>query len=637
LERELIAKDAGWITAKGGLNPTGKKIVKQSWEELSPAAKRLLAPHLKGIRLEGEKAGKKEAEAFEKAAPTKKKEPLGRVWTGNNWRPFMEQREIKKGKHKGKLEVTLPDGKKIKVDKDALRYTGEPEFSIGSKEDPVQMPPSLQFDEPEDYIYSGQELIDAIKYMQALELRLRAYEYADPQDQFVQYYKEQTEEEFDEIADRVIEAVSNHYDEWLKRHDSGEGWAEEILDPDDERGMYSQPSEAFTGGVAGVLNMGNWSVDVEQEILNKIEEEYGPEPIPDDIEDVLSELEDYGEDIDDYREELKEDGNIYDEDELRSRLEDLNMENDYGSIYAEDGRMVSDMLDSGGWNSPVGRIVLDVMADEGWNQWRNNWGNELPDAEERIREQRQRLEDAETPGEKAVAVTLALNEAHVYGTMSEHMDIGTDELDELSEMGQSVKNFSDLLRRGYKPKKTQKIEPAFSLVKKKKTQDFIWGGKRFGVDALKPRKKFKLKRRVTPKLKKSTIQDSLNPLWKSWRGINKNIGLTVHQHQSELPSGISDYLKKIDAENDIVIGVLYRNNIHLVADNIASPEYAIKTLFHEGVGHFGSKYALGDKYEPYMLEIYKAKMGEVKKIARKRGIELTTRKGRVKPSVNMGR
>jgi len=62
-------------------------------------------------------------------APQKPK-ALGRVWTGNQWRPYVETQEIKRGKKKGMIRVTLPGGKRIVVDAKSLKSSSDkPIFS----------------------------------------------------------------------------------------------------------------------------------------------------------------------------------------------------------------------------------------------------------------------------------------------------------------------------------------------------------------------------------------------------------------------------------------------------------------------------------------------------------------------------
>ena len=55
--------------------------------------------------------------ATETEKPAEKEQKPGRAWVGNKWRTIIGAREIKKGKNKGRVEVTLPDGTKKKVDK----------------------------------------------------------------------------------------------------------------------------------------------------------------------------------------------------------------------------------------------------------------------------------------------------------------------------------------------------------------------------------------------------------------------------------------------------------------------------------------------------------------------------------------
>lgn len=41
--REKFLLLSGWVTSKGYLSLTGKKIIKQNWNELSPAARKILS------------------------------------------------------------------------------------------------------------------------------------------------------------------------------------------------------------------------------------------------------------------------------------------------------------------------------------------------------------------------------------------------------------------------------------------------------------------------------------------------------------------------------------------------------------------------------------------------------------------
>jgi len=332
---------------------------------------------------------------------------------------------------------------------------GMPQYSITQvKEDPVILPPDLaELEEPFD-LYSGTDLVEAIKYAQALELKLRAYDLATPKDDFVEYYRDETEEEFHGVADNSIELINGIYDHWLERHRGGEGWANQMFDIDGEQGIYNKPSEAFTNGVVGKMDTGSWSFDVEHEILQAVEAEHGMPEMPRTVEGVLKELdEEYGEDIDELKQQL-EDGEIEDYN-LDEMLHDRRVE-DYQyadkMIYGgESGAELGEILDQQGWDSPIGDTILEELQLSGYEAWRANWGSVLKQTEDRIEAQRKKLDEAVTPAEKLSAITFALNEEHVYGTMSEHMDISDTELDELSNMGENIKDFSMLLRRNYRP------------------------------------------------------------------------------------------------------------------------------------------------------------------------------------------
>lgn len=40
--REAVLQLLGWVTKTGHLNPTGRKIQRQSWDTMSPAARNIL-------------------------------------------------------------------------------------------------------------------------------------------------------------------------------------------------------------------------------------------------------------------------------------------------------------------------------------------------------------------------------------------------------------------------------------------------------------------------------------------------------------------------------------------------------------------------------------------------------------------
>ena len=337
-------------------------------------------------------------------------------------------------------------------------------FSLkGPDEDPVVIPEALEeFEDYEDAepTYRGDELARAIKYLHALELKYSAYDYANPKDELVEKYQAETEDEINEKADEVIDVLNEVYDHWLERHESAEGWFNQFFDPDEELMLYSEPTMAFTDGEVGYIKAGNtWTVDVRDEVLKAVEEEHGMPGIPEDMDDVFEELEDYGEDVDDMRQQY-EDGEI-EEWDIKERLEQFRWE-DYSyadKIIEPTSQSIGEALDANGWYSPIGQTIRQVLETKGYEAWRSNWGSELTDAEERIREQRDRLEGAESVREKMSAITWALNESHVYGTMSEHMDIWEKDLNEINELGDRIQKFEDILKDEYRFKPKQKEMP----------------------------------------------------------------------------------------------------------------------------------------------------------------------------------
>jgi len=80
-------------------------------------------------------------EVNRKNAPPEKATVTARAWIKNQWKPILSQKEIKRGKNKGKFSVTLTNGKTKIVDADAIRgiqkaetaaekVAGDAEFSI---------------------------------------------------------------------------------------------------------------------------------------------------------------------------------------------------------------------------------------------------------------------------------------------------------------------------------------------------------------------------------------------------------------------------------------------------------------------------------------------------------------------------
>jgi hypothetical protein len=300
------------------------------------------------------------------------------------------------------------------------------------KKDPIKLPKELQT----AYVDPEVELMASLEHMQALELKLRAYDIIPEQDSVVQLFKKETEEQLDSITDQIKDVVLKSYDEWLSMHDSGRGWVNSIIDPEGEQGFFDRPSNAFENGVVGIINMGVWNINVEQDVLDAVNEEFAPEPLPESRKEIISELEEFG-DVDETE----------DLDELQDRLRDIRAEQDPDKLLFEidSGVEIGGIIDASGWDSPIGQTTLKVMETKGYEAWRDFWGQSLSEAENRIRDQKERLDTATDVNNKVVAINLALNEQHVSGTMGDRLDISQDDLDVLSAMGDNIKDLRDLV------------------------------------------------------------------------------------------------------------------------------------------------------------------------------------------------
>lgn len=78
-------------------------------------------------------------------------------------------------------------------------------------------------------------------------------------------------------------------------------------------------------------------------------------------------------------------------------------------------------------------------------------------------------------------------------------------------------------------------------------------------------------------------------------GLARAPGLVVVQHSNELP---------FDAPGDAK-GALWRGDIYLVADNLATPVDVREAVAHELLGHFGLRGFFGDKLDVALNEIHK--------------------------------
>jgi hypothetical protein len=350
----------------------------------------------------------------------------------------------------------------LKLGTDALEQPKVQESVLAPvKEDPVLMPPKMQTDfDPEDMDVGGPEdfLHEAVIHLHNLEFKRKAYDFIpeDKMDTFAKHYKKETDEEHDRMADVVIEGMKLVYDKWLYHHVSPEQWAnsmfgiegDESIDLLSHEDLGVDPAEMFTNEIVGYMRAGNtWQFDVSDDVREAVEEQMAFPELPKTKKEVIAELVNkYGH----IEEDIEEDAELYD-------LHDLLREEQYNDyqymdrIIEADDYTIAERLNQDGWHSEIGKIIREVLEEKAWPAWRANWGGTLDATEERVKEQRERLENAETPEEKMSAISLAMNEQHVYGTMSEHMGFGFDELEAINNLTDQILDFKDLIRRDYKP------------------------------------------------------------------------------------------------------------------------------------------------------------------------------------------
>jgi Inorganic Pyrophosphatase len=136
---------------------------------------------------------------------------------------------------------------------------------------------------------------------------------------------------------------------------------------------------------------------------------------------------------------------------------------------------------------------------------------------------------------------------------------------------------------------------------------------------------------------KADIDTALTPLLKSWKNAPD---VQVVQKVTELPKAVLDQMTWQEITGDRVQAVFYDGKVHLVADNLSSPEEAQKKLLHETVGHFGLRSVLDpEDFRKQMLQasLYYAnkKTGEWKELGKTYGLDLKTPQGRMDAAEEM--
>jgi hypothetical protein len=319
---------------------------------------------------------------------------------------------------------------------------------MAKKEDPVILPQDLRETVIDDPAYGiTDDPYAYIRHLHILDLKLRAYDAipGDKLDSFAKHYRNEASEEFSVVADKTLGYMKKIYDTWLYRHESPETWFDSQFVENEYEESFIGPSEMFTARKIGWLKMGEvWEFDVSKDVENAVMEEHQPPEFPGESEDIVNILvEEYDQDRSDLQEESEE--NLW-------KILDFEYQMDHKyTVYQEmDLDAIAEELDANGWDSPVGETVRRVMIEKGYPAWRENFPS-MDAAEERIRDQRKRMKDAKTDKETMTAISMAMNEQHVFGTMAEHMDIAKNELEELGNIAEGVYRFEDMLRRQYKP------------------------------------------------------------------------------------------------------------------------------------------------------------------------------------------
>jgi hypothetical protein len=332
---------------------------------------------------------------------------------------------------------------------------------MARKEDPVILPREIQEDidtalmDPRDI--SEEHAFATFKMIHYLELKNQAYKKIPKgkQDSFSKHYAKQAQEELDLYLDRGLGYLRSVYMNWLSIHRGPEGWFDSQFgdELDSEYGL--EPSEYFTNRQIGWVKFGySWEWDVTEDVIEAVEEEYTYPYIPSERDELI---EFFKEEFDLELSDLAL--QRYDDDMLYEKADQMVYDKYPVGYFAKDTvemEPLRNLLDMDGWNSPIGKIIRKVIETKGYEAWRANFPS-MDATEVRIEEQFKRMKDAKTTSEKMTALSLALNESHVYGTMSEHAGLANNELQEINNIADSIYHFEDMLRRQYKP---DSAEPA---------------------------------------------------------------------------------------------------------------------------------------------------------------------------------
>jgi hypothetical protein len=214
----------------------------------------------------------------------------------------------------------------------------------------------------------------------------------------------------DALANIVAPEVLGHLEKWLEFH-SGSGFANIILDLNDEGlGEAINDKGVITLGGAFVYKIGD------DEIIEAF------------LRDNAHFVEQFISEDGEQWEESGEDPSTWDNEQKIEYVKD-SIE---GIGY--DYKGLKDWLGQWGNFTQVVHSIIQQTVFPAWRQW---WGGQLETAEDDVQAAHDRLQNAIESGrlnEILVAINLALNTQHVHGAMAEHMDVGQDILDTLSNL-----------------------------------------------------------------------------------------------------------------------------------------------------------------------------------------------------------
>lgn len=101
----------------------------------------------------------------------------------------------------------------------------------------------------------------------------------------------------------------------------------------------------------------------------------------------------------------------------------------------------------------------------------------------------------------------------------------------------------------------------------------------------------------------------------------------VLQSESELPAKVRMKMRVRNIQGRVK-GVFHEGRIYIVADNLGSPEQAMTTFLHEGVGHLGVRKLMGEELPALLDEVARSYPQEMERLAAQYNVDISKEKGR---------